>query len=341
MLELTIVDAVERIETARGCLAKRHGGYGALTLVVFACVGLSGCSDPQADSSAEPTPVASTSSSPTAEGEVDGLVDVGGRRKIVARCTSAGSPTLVLEGGDGDTSASYTFAVPSLEEVTRTCFYDRANFGSSDPAPGPRGLPELVADLEKAISAAEIPGPYIRVGTSGGGYITAGYAFANPGQVAGMVFVEVPSPFRDPPAPIVRDTRRSPAAVSGLGPGDGRGRVTRTHHRDYAARGHVRSALRRWSRRSEAGGRSRRPSSSGPAPAGPVAGSRGSSPPRRGERSTAAARPGPTRGRCGLPASTFRPASTLSGTRWLRRCWPMGRSRCGRRARSSGTPAPG
>ena len=58
--------------------------------------------------------------------------------------------------------------------------YDRANLGNSDPAPGPRGLPELVADLEQVISAAKIPGPYVLVGTSGGGYITAGYAFAHP-----------------------------------------------------------------------------------------------------------------------------------------------------------------
>jgi pimeloyl-ACP methyl ester carboxylesterase len=29
------------------------------------------------------------------------------------------------------------------------------------------------------------------VGTSGGGYLTAGYAYGNPEQVAGMVFVDV------------------------------------------------------------------------------------------------------------------------------------------------------
>ena len=69
----------------------------------------------------------------TAEGDVDGLVDVGGGRRIYVRCTGTGSPTVILEGGDEDTSASYAFAVPSLAEVTRTCVYDRANLGSSDP----------------------------------------------------------------------------------------------------------------------------------------------------------------------------------------------------------------
>ena len=54
--------------------------------------------------------------------------------------------------------------------------------------------------------AAQIPGPYVLVGTSGGGYITAGYAYAHPRQVAGMVFVEVPAPFRNPPRDVVEIT---------------------------------------------------------------------------------------------------------------------------------------
>ena len=51
-----------------------------------------------------------------------------------------------------------------------------------------------------------IPGPYVLVGTSGGGYITAGYAYTHPRQVAGMVFVDVAAPFRDPPREIVEET---------------------------------------------------------------------------------------------------------------------------------------
>jgi pimeloyl-ACP methyl ester carboxylesterase len=125
---------------------------------------------------------------------------------IFVRCTGNGSPTVILEGGDEDAGASYDFAVPSLAKITRTCSYDRANLGLSDPAPGPRGLTELVADLEHAITGAKIPGPYVLVGTSGGGYITAGYAFAHPQEVTGMVFVDVGAPFRDPPAQLVRDT---------------------------------------------------------------------------------------------------------------------------------------
>jgi pimeloyl-ACP methyl ester carboxylesterase len=111
-----------------------------------------------------------------------------------------------MEGGDDDTSDSYAFAEPAVSKVTRACVYDRANLGRSDPAPGPRGLEELVGDLEQLLQAAEIPGPYVLVGTSGGGYITAGLAYAHPRQVAGMVFVDVAAPFRNPPREIVEDT---------------------------------------------------------------------------------------------------------------------------------------
>ncbi len=90
--------------------------------------------------------------------------------------------------------------------MTRTCVYDRANLGRSGPAPGPRGLGEVVGDLDRLLDAAQIPGPYILVGTSGGGYITAGYAFAHPEQVAGMVFVDTGAPFRNPPREIVEET---------------------------------------------------------------------------------------------------------------------------------------
>ena len=45
------------------------------------------------------------------------------------------------------------------------------------------------------------------MGTSGGGDISAGYAVEHPRQVARIAFVEVPAPFRNPPAQIVADTR--------------------------------------------------------------------------------------------------------------------------------------
>ena len=201
-----MIVTVERLGKGQRSIACPRQGLGLLALLLVVSGGLSACSDHGAESTAAPS-TSSTSSAPAAGADVDGLVDVGGGRRIFVRCTGTGSPTVILEGGDEDTSSSYSYAEAALAAVTRTCVYDRANLGASDADPGPRGLAELVADMEGVIEAADIPGPFVLVGTSGGGYISAGYAVKHPREVAGIVFVEVPSPFRNPPAEIVADTR--------------------------------------------------------------------------------------------------------------------------------------
>ena len=180
----------------------------ALALVSLCVLGAScggGDSSERSEGTGTPATTPSKSASPPPQG-VDGVVKIDGDRGLYVRCMGSGSPTVVMEGGDGDTSDSYAFAEPAVSEVTRACVYDRANLGRSDPAPGPRGLSELVGDLERLLRAAEIPGPYVLVGTSGGGFITAGYAYAHPNQVAGMVFVDTGAPLENPPREIVEET---------------------------------------------------------------------------------------------------------------------------------------
>ena len=105
---------------------------------------------------------------PSAGDVLDAEITIADGRTLYVRCSGSGTPTLLLEAGDGDTNASYGFAERTLAAETRTCVYDRANLGLSGDAPGPRGLDELVGDLEQLLKNAEIPGPYVLVGTSGG-----------------------------------------------------------------------------------------------------------------------------------------------------------------------------
>jgi pimeloyl-ACP methyl ester carboxylesterase len=170
-------------------------------LLLSGCL-IAGCGSDGADDK----PASQPAAKPPASRGLDGVVKIDGRRGLYVRCTGTGSPTVVVEGGDDDTSDSYAFAEPSVAKVTRTCVYDRANLGSSDPARGPRGLTHLVRDLERLLRAARIPGPYVLVGTSGGGYITAGYASAHPGDIAGLVFIDTARPYRNPPPELVADT---------------------------------------------------------------------------------------------------------------------------------------
>jgi len=184
----------------------RAGTARRFACVVCAAVFAAGCGD---DGDAPPPREAETASNPSdtpAPGKLDRVVKVDGERGLYIRCTGNGSPTVVMEGGDDDTSDSYGFAEPAVARVTRVCVYDRANLGQSDPDPGPRGLPELVGDLEALLEEAKVPGPYLLVGTSGGGYITAGYGYEHPHDVAGLVFIDTAAPFPNPPEEIVEAT---------------------------------------------------------------------------------------------------------------------------------------
>lgn len=189
-------------------------------VMALATVAAAGCSDGGGGDStpagAEPsTASASTSAPTTAEPSatttqppvVERSVRLKDGRHLFLRCVGTGGPTIVMEGGDEDTSASYAYAVGTLAQHARTCVYDRANLGRSDPDRRRRELDDLVDDFVQLLGRGHVPGPYVLVGTSGGGYISVGYAVSHRKSVAGLVFVEVPSPFRDPPPPIVRDTR--------------------------------------------------------------------------------------------------------------------------------------
>ena len=80
-------------------------------------------------------------------------MDVDGGRGALREMTGTGSPTVVMEGGDGDTSDSYFFAEDDVAQVTRTCVYDRANLGQADPAPGPRGSRSSSATSKRCSSS--------------------------------------------------------------------------------------------------------------------------------------------------------------------------------------------
>jgi pimeloyl-ACP methyl ester carboxylesterase len=147
----------------------------ALLLVV--AIGGTGCSAPPAPPGSEsPTPF-------------PGTVDVGGHR-LWASCSGTGSPTIVLEGGDEDDHSGWFDVAPGLLKQTRVCQYDRLGLGLSDAATGCRELADFNADLEALLGALGEKGPYILVGASGGGYLTAGFAMGHADEIAGIVLLD-------------------------------------------------------------------------------------------------------------------------------------------------------
>src|SRR5215217_4442952 len=96
------------------------------------------------------------------------LVDVGGHRMHIY-CTGSGSPTVILEPGQGGASSDSGWVAPTLARDSTVCVYDRAGRGWSDPADDPQDAARIAADLHTLLERAQVPGPYVLAGHSLGG----------------------------------------------------------------------------------------------------------------------------------------------------------------------------
>jgi pimeloyl-ACP methyl ester carboxylesterase len=118
--------------------------------------------------------------------------DVGGR-SLYLDCRGTGSPTIVLEAGSGADSATWAAVHDELASTTRTCAYDRAGRGRSDPR-GTHTLRDAAADLRALLAAGGAEAPFVVVGHSLGGAYGRVFAAAYRGEVAGLVLVDAFGP---------------------------------------------------------------------------------------------------------------------------------------------------
>jgi pimeloyl-ACP methyl ester carboxylesterase len=163
----------------------------ALALALAAC---SGGETETPDSAASPTS-SEAESLPTGQG-ITGTFEANGRELFID-CIGQGSPTFVLEAGEGVSSDAMNGLKQALAERGTACSYDRANTGQSGSAPTPRTASEIAADLNALLSAASVPGPYILVGHSAGGMFVQMYARTFPEEVAGVIAMNPVPPFAE------------------------------------------------------------------------------------------------------------------------------------------------
>jgi pimeloyl-ACP methyl ester carboxylesterase len=117
------------------------------------------------------------------------LVNIGGRRMNIY-CLGRGSPTVIFEAGLGDQIRTWAMVQPAIAKITRTCSYDRAGLGFSDPSGRPGTAANAVDDLHRLLMAASIAPPYVLVGHSLGGMYVQLFADRYLSEVAGMVLVD-------------------------------------------------------------------------------------------------------------------------------------------------------
>ena len=136
--------------------------------------------------------VASVRSSP-GRSPGNAMVDIGGY-KLHLSCTGRGSPTVLLESGNGPTSSAWAWVQPEIARTTRVCSYDRAGTGRSEESPNPRDAEHIAQELHGLVDAAHIERPLVLVGHSYGGLYVRQYAAMYPADVAGMVLVDSAHP---------------------------------------------------------------------------------------------------------------------------------------------------
>jgi len=105
-------------------------------------------------------------------------------------CDGAHQPTVILESGLGLPSLGWSRIQPAIAKYARVCSYDRAGYGWSDAAIGPRTSRQIAKELKALLDAAGEKGPYILVGLSFGGFNIRVYTGLFPATVAGLVFLD-------------------------------------------------------------------------------------------------------------------------------------------------------
>lgn len=118
------------------------------------------------------------------------LVSVAPGRQLNLRCSGRGKVTILLESGLGYPSYSWRKVQPKLARMTRTCSYDRAGLGFSDPGPMPRTASAMADDIVLLVKGGALKPPFVLVGGSLGGQIVRLYAFRHREQVIGLVLVD-------------------------------------------------------------------------------------------------------------------------------------------------------
>jgi pimeloyl-ACP methyl ester carboxylesterase len=121
------------------------------------------------------------------------LVDLGDGRQIHLRgwgADHADGPTIILDHAASLTSSSWAWIGAELGETYRVVAYDRPGMGWSRGGGGPRDAATSARALRAALESAGIPGPYVPVGHSFGGFSARMFAHLYRDQVVGLVLLD-------------------------------------------------------------------------------------------------------------------------------------------------------
>jgi pimeloyl-ACP methyl ester carboxylesterase len=127
---------------------------------------------------------------PKSPGDVIYLND----RRVYYTLKGKGSPAVVCEPGLASSSAEWWAIQDELSGSARVLTYDRAGYGWSELANGPRTSRQIALELKGLLEALKIDPPYILVGHSLGGLYINHFCRLYPDVVGGVVLIDPVSP---------------------------------------------------------------------------------------------------------------------------------------------------
>jgi pimeloyl-ACP methyl ester carboxylesterase len=124
------------------------------------------------------------------------LVDIGGRGlRLVCEGPPDARPVVWFEHGAFGQAEDFAVVQARLvAQGVRSCAYDRAGLGLSDPGPEPRDSSAIQADRDALIARAGMTGPFVVVAHSFGGIHARRWIADRPGEVVGLVLVDASEP---------------------------------------------------------------------------------------------------------------------------------------------------
>jgi len=141
-----------------------------------------------------------------------------GARSLNIFCSGAGSPAVILDSRGSAPGYSNMPLQKLISKETRTCWFDRAGLGWSDPSHVPQTSAAIAADLHALLEAAHINPPFILVGQSFSGFNVRVFAKSYPHDVAGIVLLDSVQEDQQQyePRSTLAPINRLPAVVRGV-----------------------------------------------------------------------------------------------------------------------------
>jgi len=144
-----------------------------------------------------PAPTHRAVAVPAVAATFSAVVSAGGVRQWL-HCSGRGPLTLVIVPGLGAAATSWSPVLPALQQLLRTCIYDRPGVGLSPPRPEVRQVLDaggLAGELWAVLQAAGQRGPYLVLGHSFGGLVARAFVAQHRSAVRGVLLAESVTPF--------------------------------------------------------------------------------------------------------------------------------------------------